>query len=164
MSARLEGFDEFDGIELFQKLPIFRGLNYDETRRLAAISRTETRRKGDVIVEENSLGEALFVLKSGTVAVSKAEGKAEVQLGTMGSGELFGEMTLVDDVLTSARVTACEDVELFVLPRRDFDALLATDLTLALKVYRAFCRTLSDKLRQLHQKLAPEGGSRAGGF
>jgi CRP/FNR family cyclic AMP-dependent transcriptional regulator len=152
MSA-LEGFDEFDGIELFQKLPIFRGLNFDETRRLGAIARSETYRKGDVIVDQNELGSALYVIKSGTVRVTKQEGDAELDLGTMGVGSLFGEMTLVDDVLTSARVTASEDVELIVLPRLNFDALLDTDVALALKVYRAFCRTLSDKLRQLHQKM-----------
>lgn len=149
-------FDGVEGIELFQKLPIFRGLNFDETTRLAAIARTESRPSGDVIVEQNALGEALYVLKEGTVAVVKTDGAREVRLGGMGPGELFGEMTLVDDVLTSARVVAETPVELFVLPRRDFDALLSTDTALALKVYKAFCRTLSDKLRQHHQRLLPE--------
>ena len=152
----LEGFDEFDGIELFQKLPIFRGLNFDETRRLAAIARSETRHKGDVIVDQDELGSALYVIKSGSVSVTKHEGDSPLELGTMGVGELFGEMTLVDDVLTSARITANDEVELIVLPRPNFDALLATDLALALKVYRAFCRTLSDKLRQLHQKMGAQ--------
>ncbi len=154
MAGTLHGFDdELEGSELFQKQPLFKKLTFDETRRLAAIARTETKKAGDVIVEQNALGEALYLLKSGRVAVKKHEGGRLLDLGTMGPGELFGEMTLVDDVLTSAKIGAAEDVEVMVLPRKDFDALLETDSGLALKVYRAFCQTLSDKLRQLHHKL-----------
>jgi CRP-like cAMP-binding protein len=71
-----------------------------------------------------------------------------VVLGALGAGELFGEMSLVDDLFTSARVEAESDVELIVLPRGQFEQLMASDLALAVKVYRAFCRTLSDRLRR----------------
>lgn len=170
MTALLEDFDEVEGIELFQRLPIFRGLNFDETRRLAGIARTERFEEGAVIVEQDALGMALYLIKTGEVSVVKLDtdggGPAEVRspagaepqgrvLGRMTAGELFGEMTLVDDVLTSARVVAATDVEVFAIPRSDFDALLATDTALALKIYRAFCRTLSDKLRQLHARFMP---------
>ncbi|MBK8598760.1 MAG: cyclic nucleotide-binding domain-containing protein [Holophagales bacterium] len=160
MFAALEGFEEFDGIELFQKLPIFRDLNHGETLRLAAICRSEKRPAGDVVVPENALGEALYVIRSGRVSADKGEGASRVHLGEMTAGDLFGEMTLVDDVLTQATVTALEDVELLVLPRGDLDALLATDPMLALKVFRSFCRSLSSKIRELQKTLAPEQGFR----
>jgi CRP-like cAMP-binding protein len=55
-------------------------------------------------------------------------------------------------VLTSAEVIAdgADDdggVELLMIPRREFEALLEKDQALALKVYKAFCRTLSERLR-----------------
>lgn len=153
MTLVLEGFEELDGIELFQKLPIFSGLNFDETMRLHGIARTERFGPGEVIVEQDTLGQALYVIRSGTVAVSSVIDGRTVPLGQMGAGELFGEMTLVDDVLTSARVAAAAEAVLFVLPRAEFDDLLARDRELAIKVYRAFCRTLSAKLRQLHGRL-----------
>ena len=156
MTLVLEGFEELDGIELFQKLPIFRGLSYDETLRLYGISRSEARRAGEVLVEQDTLGQALFVIRSGTVLVTSVATGRTVPLGRMGPGELFGEMSLVDDVLTSARVSAESDVVLFVLPREEFDDLLAKDQGLAVKVYRAFCRTLSAKLRDLHGRVVPE--------
>lgn len=164
MSGTLEGFDELAGIELFQRLAIFRGLNYDDTMHLWAIARTETFRPGEVIVDQGALGQALYVIRSGTVTVfSVGEGDHVTVLGQMGPGELFGEMTLVDEVLTSARVTAVDEVTLFVLPREAFDELLARDPGLAAKVYKAFCRTLSDKLRRLHGLVtAPTGKMNAG--
>ncbi|MCK6683384.1 MAG: cyclic nucleotide-binding domain-containing protein [Thermoanaerobaculia bacterium] len=155
MSSVLPDFEEFEGIDVFQKLPLFSSLNYSETIRLGAIARTVRREAGSVLVSENALGEALYVIRSGRVRVLKGEGDTTVALGDMGPGELFGEMSLVDDLLTSASVVALEPVELFVLPRKDFDALLAGDPGLALKVYKSFSRALSEKLRQLHQKLVP---------
>jgi CRP-like cAMP-binding protein len=138
-------------VELVQKLPLFRTLTFDETRALFAIARAETCDKNDVIIEEDSLGAALFIVRKGSVRVSRKG----VDLGTRGVGELLGEMSLIDDVLTSARVVADEDgTELLRLPRVEFDALMAKDGALALKVYKAFCRTLSERLRRTNDLLA----------
>jgi len=145
----LEGFGEQDGIELVQKTPLFRSLAFDETRRLFAIATRERRRAGEVIVEANAMGQALYVLKHGRVRILR-DGAL---VGKLGEGELFGEMSLVDDLFTSARVEADSDVELIVLPRRPFELLVASDLVLAVKVYRAFCRTLSDRLRRANVHL-----------
>ncbi len=148
----LEGLGEQDGIELVQKIPLFRSLTFDETRRLFAIATSERRRAGEVIVEANSMGQALFVLKRGCVQVVR-EGAV---LGRLAEGELFGEMSLVDDLFTSADVVAESEVELLVLPRRPFELLVASDLMLAVKIYRAFCRTLSDRLRRANGHLPPD--------
>ncbi len=158
MPSELEGFEEFDGVGLLQKLPLFRDLNHAETLRLAAICVSETRAAGSVIVPENALGEALFVVRSGRVSVDKGEGTSRIHLGEMGAGDIFGEMALVDDILTLATITALEDVELFVVPRGDLDALLASDPALSLKVYRSFCRALTAKIRSLQKLISPEKG------
>jgi CRP-like cAMP-binding protein len=152
MSAPTDGFDEQDGIELVQRLPIFHGLTFDETRRLFALARVERHEGGAVLVEQDALGEALFVVKRGRVRVLR-DG---APVGLLGEGELFGEMSLVDDLFTSARVEADGPVELLVLPRRPFERLVAGDAPLAVKIYRAFCRTLSDRLRRANLSLPPE--------
>lgn len=148
----LDGFGEQDGIELVQKIPLFRALTFDETRRLFAIATRETRRAGETIVEVNAMGQALYIVKRGRVRVVR-DGAV---LGKLGEGELFGEMSLVDDLFTSAAVVADSDVDLVVLPRRPFEMMVASDLVLAVKIYRAFCRTLSDRLRRANGLLPPE--------
>jgi CRP/FNR family cyclic AMP-dependent transcriptional regulator len=147
-----DGLGEQDGIELVQRTPLFQPLNFDETRRLFGIARIERRAAGSTLVEANAIGEALFIVKEGTVRVVR-EG---TQLGSLGPGELFGEMSLVDDLFTSASVTAETEVELVVFPRGPFEALLGGDQGLALKVYKAFCRTLSDRLRRANVHLPAE--------
>jgi CRP/FNR family transcriptional regulator len=147
----LDGFGEQAGIELVQRLPLFGTLTFEETRRLFAAARLETRPAGQVIVEENAVGQALYIVKRGRVRVERGG----AVLGRLEEGGLFGEMSLVDDLLTSAQVVADGpgEVELVVLPRRPFEALLASDPALAVKVYQAFCRTLTERLRRANDLL-----------
>jgi CRP-like cAMP-binding protein len=153
----LTGFGELEGIDLLQKIPLFSRLTYDETSRLAPIIQHVDVGEGTVVIEQNALGDALFVIQDGEVRVSReAEGAPdrEEELGRLHQGELFGEMALLDDLLTSARVTAIRPCRLLKLPKADFERLLQADEKLAVKVYRSFCRTLSDRLRRANQLLA----------
>ena len=139
----IPGFEAMEGVELVQKLPLFRTLTFDETRTLFSIARTETKKKGDVVIEEDSLGSALYIVRKGSVRITRKG----AEIARRGVGELLGEMSLIDEVLTSARVVADEDTELLAIPRGEFEALMKRDTALALKVYKAFCRTLADRLR-----------------
>ena len=157
MEVVLTGFGELEGIELLQKIPLFSRLTYDETARLAPIIQHVDVGAGAVVIEQNALGDALFVIQDGEVRVSReVEGDAghDEELGRLETGELFGEMALLDDLLTSARVAAMKPTRLLKLPKADFERLLQADVALAVKVYRSFCRTLSDRLRRANQMLA----------
>jgi CRP-like cAMP-binding protein len=57
-------------------------------------------------------------------------------------------------VLTSARVTTVTQTRLLKMPRAAFEGLLAADDKLAVKVFRSFCRTLSDRVRRTNMLLA----------
>jgi CRP-like cAMP-binding protein len=154
----LSGFG-FEGVELLQKLPIFSSLTFDETRRLAEIVEHLEVAPGAVLIEENALGDALFVLKEGEVKVSRdsnhdGQYDDDEEVGRLKTGDLFGEMSLVDDVLTSARVSATVPCKVLRLPRKQFQQLLEADQTLAVKIYRGFCRTLTDRLRRTNLLLA----------
>ena len=154
----LTGFGETEGIDLLQKLPLFSKLTFHETSRLAKIATFHDALPGDVLIDQNALGDGLWVVVKGEVAVSRDRDNdgthsASEILGKLGPGELFGEMSLVDDLLTSARVSATASSRLLKLPRRDFETMLKEDELLALKVYRAFCQTLSDRLRKSNLQL-----------
>lgn len=151
---------EMDGIDLFQDLFLFKNLNFDETVALARICKVERFPAGVPIIEENSLGRALFLIKSGTVGVYKGEN--ERLLAKLGKGELFGEMSLVEDALTSATVKAEEDVEVVVLEKNSFMALLDSNERLGLKIYKSFCRILSERLRKMSGQIQALSGSARG--
>ncbi|MGC4122924.1 MAG: cyclic nucleotide-binding domain-containing protein [Myxococcales bacterium] len=156
--AELEGIEVFAGADRLQKLPLFGTLSYDETNALASIATQEKRAKGSVVVEEEALGLALYVVVQGRARVERSSQEGVDVIGTVEEGELFGEMSLVEDLFTSARVVAETDLELIAIPRRPFEKLIEGNDRLALKVYKAFCRTLSDRLRKANALLSAKPG------
>lgn len=149
----IEPFKEITGSELIQDTFLFQNLNFSEAQELAKICVRERFPAGAVIIEENSLGQALYLVEKGEVKVVKGEGKTQQEVVRLKRGELFGEMSLIENELTSASVIAVSDVELLVIRRREFESLLEKDTGLALKIYKSFCRTLSERLRKTTEEL-----------
>ena len=159
MELELTGFGEFEGVELLQKLHLFMKLTFDETTRLGQIIDYVDLPANTVVIEENSLGNALFVIAKGECKVSRdtdADGRHEAleEIDRLKEGDLFGEMSLIDDLLTSARVSTVTECRLLRMHRERFETLLASDEHLAVKVYRSFCHTLSERLRRTTTLLA----------
>lgn len=73
-------------------------------------------RKGDLIMKEGDYGISIYQVKKGRVRVIKQQGNMEVELATLGPGEIFGEMVFLNkDVETrSASIRALEEVEVEV--------------------------------------------------
>jgi CRP/FNR family cyclic AMP-dependent transcriptional regulator len=148
------------GVDLLQRVPLFRTLGFDETMALSGICRIERKDDGTVIIQQDSLGQALYILKQGAVDVRRRDPATgqEKEIASLSPGELFGEMSLVDDHLASADVIAKGNVELLVIPRREFENLLSGNDKLAVKVFRCFCTALSDRLRKANQKISEVSG------
>jgi CRP-like cAMP-binding protein len=144
------------GADLLQRAALFHSLDFDQTLRLSAICKSERRPDGALILEQDSLGQALYLLQEGTAAVRRRDPStgAVHELARLGPAEMFGEMSLVDDRLVSADVVAVGPVSLVVLPRREFEALLARDDKLAARIYRCFCAALAERLRKTNARLA----------
>jgi len=158
VELELTGFG-FEGVELLQKLHLFQKLSFDETSRLGSIIEYLDVAPETVVIEENALGNALYIIGKGEVRITRdfdkdGQHEAHEEIGRLGEGELFGEMALIDDVLTSARVTTVTECRLLKMPRPAFEELLSLDDKLAVKVYRSFLRTLSDRLRKTTSMLA----------
>lgn len=149
----LTGFGEFEGVELLQKLHLFQKLTFDETNKLSQIMEYRDLPADTICIEQNALGDALWILVKGEVKVSRdtnLDGQHDnaEEIGRLKDGELFGEMSLIDDLLTSGRVTTTVPSRVIRMPRDRFEALMASDDKLAIKVFRSFCRTLSDRVRK----------------
>ncbi len=109
---------------LLATAPLFRPL--DRTQRFDLIRRFKAHdvAPGVVIIEEGALGRGLFVLLAGQVDVSKRDGDSKVLLATLGPGEVFGEISLVNDEPASATVTAAAQSTVLFLAREIFDRLV----------------------------------------
>jgi CRP-like cAMP-binding protein len=151
---KIEELDGLAGTDLIQDTFLFQLLDFDETVALAGLVSKEARKKGEAIIDEGSLGEALYIIEKGRVKVFKGEGDSEEELAVLEKGELFGEMSLIEDVLTSASVVADTDVALLMIKRAEFDSLMNENKDVALKIYKTFCLTLSERLRRTSEELS----------
>ncbi|MCB0218680.1 MAG: cyclic nucleotide-binding domain-containing protein [Chrysiogenetes bacterium] len=149
----LNVFEGLEGSELIQDTFLFEKLNFDEAAGLASQFELRAYEPGQTILEQNAIGESLYLVKSGKVAVIKSDGEHEQQLAELGEGELFGEMSLVETELTSASVRAVGKTECLVLPKFAIEQIMKHDRDFSLKIYQAFCKILSERLRRTTQDL-----------
>ena len=61
---------------------------------------------GDIIFEEGSTGRELYVVLDGLVEIAKVSGAAKTIIVTLGKGEFFGEMAVIDGSSRSASAIA----------------------------------------------------------
>jgi tetratricopeptide (TPR) repeat protein len=143
-----------DGFEFLKGTPLFRELALDEMKAVYQACEVKTFAAGQVIIEQGQPGAALYVLRKGTARVLRVAGEREELLARMGPGSPAGEISLVDDAPTSARVVAESEVEAFCIGRERFEKLLALNDRIAVKLYRFFVQTLAKRLRATSDRLA----------
>lgn len=79
---------------------------------------------GQTVFEEGDPGDCAFLIESGAVQIVKRGRTGPVVLATLGKGEIFGEMALVDDQPRMAGAVAAQRASLVVIPRDEFQARL----------------------------------------
>ena len=133
------------------QVPLFSQLSRKDLKRLAKGTVTRQFEKGHVIVKEGDQALAFYLICSGHAEVVKgAEGSNPRVLSTLGPGDFFGEMALIDGYLRSASVRALEDTECLVLSRWDFMAELRSSPYIAVQMLPV----LSRRLREIESHLA----------
>ena len=114
--------------EALAAIPFFAGLDPEALDRLAGTMRSRRFRRGEVIFHLGDPGDALFVIVTGDVKISlPSETGEEAILATLGPGEVFGELALLDGAPRSASATALSATEIVELPRDRCIELIATE-------------------------------------
>jgi len=135
---------------LLEKHPLLVHLAPDQLARLARAGEIESYNPAEPIVTDGSLGDALFLILSGQVAVHKGA----QTFATLSGGEFFGEMSLVEPAPRSASVTAMSATFLFRLPHDNLRELISDDPNAASILLVQVVKTLSDRLRRANQMLS----------
>ena len=108
-------------ISLLRQVPLFEGLDDEQLDAIALVTITRRFDKDQVIILAEEEGNALFIISSGQVKVSiVSEDGREVILSLLGTGSVFGELSLLDGKPRSANVVATENTDLYMLRRSDF--------------------------------------------
>jgi len=127
------------------QVPLFSQISRRDLKRLARGTVRRQFDKGSVIVKEGDQAVAFYLISSGRAEVVKgAEGSKPRVLSTLGPGDFFGEMALLDGYLRSASVRALEDTECLVLSRWDFLAEVRSGPSIAIQMLPVLSRRLRE--------------------
>jgi CRP-like cAMP-binding protein len=133
---------------LLKQMHLFKDLNAMEMVHVSRLVGHMKVRKGDAVVVEDTNTRALYVVKKGSFQITKEINGEKKLLGTLGRGDHFGEVSLIDHKPRSATVTAIEEGELLCLEQNAFEELLKQDPELETKLQQAFLLDLCHKLRR----------------
>src|SRR5271157_2160259 len=101
---------------------------------------------GDMIIAEGDEGDTAFFIVTGTVEVSIGHGAKARTIGTLGTGEVFGEMSLIEPGPRSATIKAVTDTECLATSYEEFIAAIEESPERAV----GFMKTLVRRLRQMN--------------
>jgi sigma-B regulation protein RsbU (phosphoserine phosphatase) len=130
-----------DTTRILQK--VFSGLEDPDLGALRQVIERRHVPAGSVICREGEIGHEFYIVGAGQAAVSKRMGEGEEQvLATVGAGEFFGEMALVEHKPRAATVTALEEMELLVINESVFEQVVARNPIVALAIMRRISSSL----------------------
>ena len=110
-----EGRDS--AVALLQRVPLFSELSPEELEQISRVAVPRSYPKGVRVFHEGDQSDACYIVRSGDLRVTRehADGRA-IALATLGPGDIFGELAMLDGEARSASVEALSDCELLALP------------------------------------------------
>lgn len=109
------------------EVPLFSEMSRRDLKRLASAVIVRPYKRGEMIVKEGEMAVAFYIIRSGGVDVVRNADSGEKVIATLGPGDFFGEMAILDSYPRSASVRAVMDTECLVLSRWDFLAELRSN-------------------------------------
>jgi CRP/FNR family transcriptional regulator len=130
-------------VELLRSVPLFADLEEDELERFSRVAVPRSFPAGTRVFHEGDRSDACYIVREGSFRVTRehSDGRA-ITLATLGPGEVFGELAMLDGDLRSASAESLTDGELLALPAVDVKALLARHPEISVKLVSALVRRL----------------------
>lgn len=144
----LEPANELRGMALFSHF------GDDQLIALAQLTRPQKTEHAEVIFREGQAGRDLYLVRQGTVHITRKTPVGTQILNTLGQGSLFGEVSYLDDGDRSATAFGVGSGALFVLRAPELKAAVAANRDLAVSLLWSFWHTLSDKVRASNSQMS----------
>lgn len=137
-----------------EDLKLLRTMSTDVLDVLAEKIEKKYLNNGDILFNAGDVSNSLYIINKGSVEVYK-EFDADVTLSfaTLHSGELFGEMALIDEFPRSASIRALEDCEFLILTKENFEDIIESHPEKALDLLIRLAKVMSLRIRKTNQNL-----------
>jgi CRP/FNR family transcriptional regulator, cyclic AMP receptor protein len=125
-------------IDMLKKVPLFAGLDNRELEQIASSMRERRFNAGDSVTQEGAGGVGFFVVEEGEADVTVG-GAAR---GSVGPGDYFGEIALINESPRTATLTARTDMVCYGMTPWDFRPLVESNSTIAWKLLTAMAQKM----------------------
>jgi CRP-like cAMP-binding protein len=137
-----------DTADFIKTVRLFREFQRPELLALTGRLRERRLRKGQVLFREGEAGEEMFLVREGSILVSKGvTGKVEQVLARFGPGDFFGEMSLFDHSPRSATIQAETESALLALDRENLNELIQVNPRAAAAFFHGLVQVFIERLR-----------------
>lgn len=148
--------DIFEKIILLKKSNVFSEVKTDDLRYLALALEDEMYAKGDRVFDINDRGDRMYIIQSGKVGISTNENpNVKDYVISLGPGNTFGELNLLDDLPRSATAHILENSHILSLEKERLHHLILNYPEISLGVLKSISlrlRHTTTKLQELSEK------------
>jgi CRP/FNR family cyclic AMP-dependent transcriptional regulator len=136
-----------DPVKMLAGVPIFEGLSKKDLSQIAGAAKKVTHRQGAVLAKEGQTGMGFFLILEGTAGVKVGDR----QRRKLGTGDFFGEISLLDGGPRTATVTAETEVTTLGLTPWVFKRLVESSPAIAAKMLKVMAQRLRSSSKDVSQ-------------
>lgn len=111
--------------------------------------------KGHVVVRQGEYGEHIYAVQEGELEVIKErKGGGEIQVAVLRTGDIFGEMAILQKEVRSATVRTLTEARLLTIDKKTFMSRVHEDPSLAFNIVRMMAQRIRALNAQLGERRA----------
>jgi len=115
---------------------------------------------GTVLFRDGERGKEMYVIQAGSVKITK-EIRGEVQtLATLGDGEFFGEMAILNNKPRSANAIVKDEAKMLVIDPKTFEAMIRGNTEIAVRMIKKLAQRLEEADHQIESLMLKDSNSR----
>ncbi|MGI8491163.1 MAG: Crp/Fnr family transcriptional regulator [Acidimicrobiales bacterium] len=140
-----KGVDQRQKVEVLGRLALFEDCSKQELERVAEVSVETTLKQGTILTHKGKVGGLVYVVLDGEAEVTSGDQR----IGTVGPGDVAGELSLIDGQPRSAEVRATSDMRVLEINVDDFRQLMEK----APRFVQSMMRALAARIRDANEHL-----------
>ena len=133
--------------EFTRSVSLFKGLIDAQMRSLAAVCELAHFKAGDIVFKEGTINRNLYMILKGEVDIFM--GVDHVMVGRVFTGDVLGEISLVEGMPHSATAVVARDSDVIVLSHQNYESLIRRYPRIGLTVMHNIARSLGNKLKSM---------------
>ena len=139
----------YDITQIFDRIFLFQRLNISERANIAPYLDEYSVPPGHVFCSKGDNTDDFFVIMEGRVRVTSGD----LHLTDIGPGEHFGELSLIENTVRTAKVTAVTQTHVYALSRTHFQTILYKHPSLGVKLLLPFLQFVRERLVDVTARL-----------